>query len=256
MSKHDLLIIGAGLAGLRAAVEGVRQGLNVAVITKVHPVRSHSNAAQGGINAALTDRGDDWRDHAFSTIKGSDYLADQDAVEVMCREAGDAIIELENMGVIFSRDDEGKLGTRAFGGQKKARTYFVGAITGSALLHVLYEQSVKYNLHIYEEWFVTKLIKEDGRIAGAIAFDIKTGQMEMISAKAVVLATGGAGRVFEPSTNALICTGDGLSLAMQVGVPLMDTEMIQYHPTTLSGNGILLSEAARGDGAYLINSEG
>ena len=256
MSKHDLLIIGAGLAGLRAAVEGVRQGLNVAVITKVHPVRSHSNAAQGGINAALTDRGDDWRDHAFSTIKGSDYLADQDAVEVMCREAGDAIIELENMGVIFSRDDEGKLGTRAFGGQKKARTYFVGAITGSALLHVLYEQSVKYNLHIYEEWFVTKLIKEDGRIAGAIAFDIKTGQMEMISAKAVVLATGGAGRVFEPSTNALICTGDGLSLAMQAGVPLMDTEMIQYHPTTLAGNGILLSEAARGDGAYLINSEG
>ena len=256
MSKHDLLIIGAGLAGLRAAVEGVRQGLNVAVITKVHPVRSHSNAAQGGINAALTDRGDDWRDHAFSTIKGSDYLADQDAVEVMCREAGDAIIELENMGVIFSRDDEGKLGTRAFGGQKKARTYFVGAITGSALLHVLYEQSVKYNLHIYEEWFVTKLIKEGGRIAGAIAFDIKTGQMEMISAKAVVLATGGAGRVFEPSTNALICTGDGLSLAMQAGVPLMDTEMIQYHPTTLAGNGILLSEAARGDGAYLINSEG
>ena len=165
-------------------------------------------------------------------------------------------VKLENMGVIFSRDDEGKLGTRAFGGQKKARTYFVGAITGSALLHVLYEQSVKYNLHIYEEWFVTKLIKQDGKIAGAIAFDIKTGQMELITAKAVVLATGGAGRVFEPSTNALICTGDGLSLAMQVGAPVMDTEMIQYHPTTLSGNGILLSEAARGDGAYLINSEG
>jgi len=256
MSKHDLLIIGAGLAGLRAAVEGVRQGLNVAVITKVHPVRSHSNAAQGGINAALTDRGDDWRDHALATIKGSDYLADQDAVEVMCREAGEAIIELENMGVIFSRDDDGKLGTRAFGGQKKARTYFVGAITGSALLHVLYEQSVKYDLHIYEEWFVSKLIKQDGKISGAIAFDIKTGQMELITAKAVVLATGGAGRVFEPSTNALICTGDGLSLAMQAGAPLMDTEMIQYHPTTLAGNGILLSEAARGDGAYLINSEG
>ena len=139
MHKHDLLIIGAGLAGLRAAVEGVRQGLNVAVITKVHPVRSHSNAAQGGINAALTDRGDDWKDHALATIKGSDYLADQDAVEVMCSEAGDAIIELENMGVIFSRDDDGKLGTRAFGGQKKARTYFVGAITGSAMLHVLYD---------------------------------------------------------------------------------------------------------------------
>jgi len=256
MYKHDLLIIGAGLAGLRAAVEGVRQGLNVAVITKVHPVRSHSNAAQGGINAALTDRGDDWKDHALATIKGSDYLADQDAVEVMCKEAGEALIELENMGVIFSRDDDGKLGTRAFGGQKKARTYFVGAITGSALLHVLYEQSIKYDLHIYEEWFVTKLIKDEGRISGAIAFDIKTGQMELISAKAVVLATGGAGRVFEPSTNALICTGDGLSLAMQAGAPLMDTEMIQYHPTTLSGSGILISEAARGDGAYLINSEG
>ncbi|MCS5550055.1 MAG: FAD-binding protein, partial [Gammaproteobacteria bacterium] len=139
---------------------------------------------------------------------------------------------------------------------KKARTYFVGAITGSALLHVLYEQSIKYDLHIYEEWFVTKLIKDEGRISGAIAFDIKTGQMELISAKAVVLATGGAGRVFEPSTNALICTGDGLSLAMQAGAPLMDTEMIQYHPTTLSGSGILISEAARGDGAYLINSEG
>ncbi len=256
MYKHDLLIIGAGLAGLRAAVEGVRQGLNVAVITKVHPVRSHSNAAQGGINAALTDRGDDWKDHALATIKGSDYLADQDAVEVMCSEAGDAIIELENMGVIFSRDDDGKLGTRAFGGQKKARTYFVGAITGSAMLHVLYEQSVKYNLNTYEEWFVTKLIKEEGRVVGAVAFDIKTGQMELISAKAVVLATGGAGRVFEPSTNALICTGDGLSLAMKAGAQVMDTEMIQYHPTTLSGNGILLSEAARGDGAYLINSEG
>jgi succinate dehydrogenase / fumarate reductase flavoprotein subunit len=256
MYKHDLLIIGAGLAGLRAAVEGVRQGLNVAVITKVHPVRSHSNAAQGGINAALTDRGDDWKDHALATIKGSDYLADQDAVEVMCTEAGDAIIELENMGVIFSRDDDGKLGTRAFGGQKKARTYFVGAITGSAMLHVLYEQSVKYNLNTYEEWFVTKLIKEEGRVVGAVAFDIKTGQMELISAKAVVLATGGAGRVFEPSTNALICTGDGLSLAMKAGAQVMDTEMIQYHPTTLSGNGILLSEAARGDGAYLINSEG
>ena len=255
MSKHDLLIIGAGLAGLRAAVEGVRQGLSVAVITKVHPVRSHSNAAQGGINAALTDRGDDWKDHAFSTIKGSDYLADQDAVEIMCKEAGDALIELEHMGVIFSRDDEGKLGTRAFGGQKKARTFFVGAITGSAMLHVLYEQSVKYNLSIYEEWFVTKLVKTDGKCVGVIAIDMKTGKVESISAKSVVIATGGAGRVFEPSTNAIICTGDGLSLALRAGAELMDTEMIQYHPTTLAGNGILLSEAARGEGAYLINSE-
>ena len=140
----------------------MRQGLNVAVITKVHPVRSHSNAAQGGINAALTDRGDDWKDHALATIKGSDYLADQDAVEVMCKEAGEALIELENMGVIFSRDDDGKLGTRAFGGQKKARTYFVGAITGSALLHVLYEQIMKAGVRVYEEWFALSLIDDNG----------------------------------------------------------------------------------------------
>ena len=152
MYEHDILIIGAGLAGLRAAVEGVRNGLDVAVVSKVHPVRSHSNAAQGGINAPLTDRGDDWEGHAYDTIKGSDFLADQDAVEVMSREAGDAVIELERMGVIFTRDEDGKLGTRAFGGQKVARTFFVGAITGSALLHVLFEQSLKLGLNVYEEW--------------------------------------------------------------------------------------------------------
>ena len=169
---YDVLVVGAGLAGMRAALAAQQAGADVAILSKVHPVRSHSNAAQGGINAALTDRGDDWKDHAFSTIKGSDYLADQDAVEIMCKEAGDALIELEHMGVIFSRDDEGKLGTRAFGGQKKARTFFVGAITGSAMLHVLYEQSVKYNLSIYEEWFVTKLVKIDGKCVGVIAIDM------------------------------------------------------------------------------------
>ena len=256
MFEHDLLIIGAGLAGLRAAVEGVRGGADVAVITKVHPVRSHSNAAQGGINAPLTDRGDDWEGHALDTIKGSDYLADQDAVELMSREAGRAVIELEHMGVIFSRDDEGKLGTRRFGGQKIARTFFVGAITGSALLHVLYEQAIKYGLRVYEEWFVTSLITEDGEVRGAVVLDIKSGEMHTIRAKAVIIAAGGAGRVFEPSTNAIICTGDGMALAWRAGAPMMDMEMIQYHPTTLARTGILMSEAARGEGAYLLNKDG
>ncbi len=256
MFKHDVLIIGAGLAGLRAAVEATRLGLDVAVISKVHPVRSHSNAAQGGINAPLTDRGDDWEGHALDTIKGSDYLADQDAVEIMSSEAGDAVIELERMGVIFSRGDDGRLGTRRFGGQLVARTFFVGAITGSAILHVLYEQALKYGLNVYEEWFVTDLIVEDGRCVGVVALDIKTGELHSIWAKAVIMAAGGAGRVFEPSTNAIICTGDGLALAWRAGVPMMDMEMVQYHPTTLARTGILLSEAARGEGAHLLNSEG
>ena len=256
MYKHDVLIIGAGLAGLRAAVEATRLGLDVAVISKVHPVRSHSNAAQGGINAPLTDRGDDWEGHALDTIKGSDYLADQDAVEIMSTEAGDAVIELERMGVIFSRGDDGRLGTRRFGGQLVARTFFVGAITGSAILHVLYEQALKYGLNTYEEWFVTDLIIEDGRCVGVVALDIKTGELHSIWAKSVIMAAGGAGRVFEPSTNAIICTGDGLALAWRAGVPMMDMEMVQYHPTTLARTGILLSEAARGEGAYLLNSEG
>ncbi len=256
MYEHDILIVGAGLAGLRAALESIEAGKNTAILSKVHPVRSHSCAAQGGINAALTDRGDDWKDHAFSTIKGSDYLADQEAVEIMCKEAGENLIELEHMGVIFSRDEEGKLGTRRFGGQSVARTFFVGAITGSAMLHVLYEQTVKQKAQVYEEWFVTKLIIEDGECRGVIAMDIHSGKLEIIKAKSVILATGGAGRIFEPSTNALICTGDGLALAYNAGASLMDMEMIQYHPTGLAGNGILLSEGARGEGAYLLNSKG
>jgi succinate dehydrogenase / fumarate reductase flavoprotein subunit len=256
MYQHDVLIIGAGLAGLRASVEAARMGVDAAVITKVHPIRSHSNAAQGGINAPMTDRGDEWQGHSLDTIKGSDYLADQDAVELMSREAGDAIIELEYMGVIFSRNDDGQLGTRRFGGQKVARTFYVGAITGSAILQVLYEQAVKLDVNIYEEWFVSNLIIEDGACHGVIAMNIHTGELHMIRAKAVIMATGGAGRVFEPSTNALICTGEGLGLAYRAGASLMDMEMIQYHPTTLAGSGILLSEAARGEGAYLLNAEG
>ena len=256
MYEHDVLVIGAGLAGMRAAYTASQNGVDVAVVTKVYPVRSHSNAAQGGINAALGDRGDDWEDHAYDTVKGSDYLGDQDAIEVMCREAGDEVISMENMGVIFNRDDEGRLGVRSFGGQRQARTFFVADFTGQALLHVLHEQILRLGVRVYEEWFVLSLIMEEGACAGAVVMEMKTGDIHVIRAKAVIIAAGGLGRVFEPSTNALICTGDGMALAYQVGAPLMDMEMVQYHPTTLKSNGALLSEAARGEGAYLLNSEG
>ena len=256
MLDHDVLIIGAGLAGMRAALAASANGADVAVVTKVHPVRSHSNAAQGGINAALTDRGDDWHDHALDTVKGSDYLGDQDAIEVMCREAGQEVIAMEHMGVIFNRDEEGRLGTRRFGGQRQARTFFVADFTGQALLHVLHEQVLKVGVRVYEEWFALSLIVEDGQCRGAVVMEIRSGQVHIIRAKAVIMAAGGLGRVFEPSTNALICTGDGIALAYRAGAPVMDMEMVQYHPTTLKGSGVLITEGARGDGAYLVNSEG
>ena len=256
MLEHDVLVVGAGLAGMRAALAAHERGANVAILSKVHPVRSHSNAAQGGINAALTDRGDDWQEHAFDTIKGSDYLGDQDAIEIMCREAGPELISLEHMGVIFNRDEEGRLGTRAFGGQQRARTFFVADFTGQAMLHVLYEQLMKADVKVYEEWFVMSLVMEEGECCGVVAMEIATGRIYVVRAKAVILATGGLGRLFEPSTNALIVTGDGMALAYQAGAPLMDMEMIQYHPTTLEGSGVLITEGARGEGAYLLNSEG
>jgi succinate dehydrogenase / fumarate reductase, flavoprotein subunit len=253
--QHDVLIIGAGLAGMRAGLAAQAAGADVAIISKVHPVRSHSNAAQGGINAAV-DPSDSWEDHAFDTVKGSDYLGDQDAIEVLCSEAGDEVIALEHMGVIFHRDESGRLGSRAFGGQQRARTYFVGDITGQAMLHVMYEQLIKQGLRIYEEWFVLDLIVEDGACKGCVAMDIRTGLLSVIGAKAVIMCTGGAGRVYEPSTNALICTGDGISLAYRAGALCMDMEMVQFHPTTLKGSGVLITEGARGEGAYLLNSEG
>ena len=256
MFDHDVLVIGAGLAGMRAALAASGNGVDVAVVTKVYPVRSHSNAAQGGINAALTDRGDSWEDHAFDTIKGSDYLADQDAVEIMCREAGQEVIAMEHMGAAFNRDDEGRLGVRAFGGQREARTFFVADFTGQALLHVLHEQVLKADVRVYEEWFVISLIVEDGECCGTVVMEIRSGEIHVIRAKAVIMASGGLGRVFEPSTNALICTGDGIAQAYRAGAGLMDMEMVQYHPTTLKNNGALMSEAARGEGAYLLNSEG
>ena len=256
MYSHDVLIIGAGLAGMRAALSARQNGADVAVISKVHPVRSHSNAAQGGINAALEHAGDDWHDHAYDTVKGSDYLGDQDAIEVMCREAGSEVIQMEHYGVTFSRDENGRLGTRAFGGQGKARTFFVADFTGQALLHVLYEQIMRAGVRVYEEWFVLEILVEDGECAGAVVMEIRSGEIHVIRAKAVIMAAGGLGRVFEPSTNALICTGDGMGLAYRVGAPLMDMEMVQYHPTTLKGSGVLITEGARGEGAHLLNSEG
>jgi succinate dehydrogenase / fumarate reductase flavoprotein subunit len=258
MPAHDVLIIGAVLAGQRAALAAAEEGASVAIMSKVHPVRSHSVAAAGGINAALNPE-DTWESHAFDTVKGSDFLGDQDAIEVMCREAPDEILHLEHIGVTFHRNESGHLGTRAFGGASQARTYYVADITGQAILHVLYEQLMKHHAKVdrFEEWFTTSLLLDDrGHCCGAIARDIRHGNLEVFKAKSVILASGGAGQAFRPTTNALICTGDGIAQAYRVGAPLMDMEMIQYHPTTLAENGFLITEGARGEGAQLFNKDG
>jgi len=258
MPRTDVLIIGAGLAGQRAALAAASAGASVAIVSKVHPVRSHSVAAAGGINAAL-DPGDSWESHAFDTIKGSDYLGDQHAIEIMCRAAPDEILWLEHAGVTFHRGEGGRLGTRAFGGASAARTYYVADITGQAILHVLYEQLMKHHAVVdrYEEWFTTELLlDDDGRCSGAIARDIRSGHLDLFDAKTTILASGGAGQVFKPTTNALICTGDGIAQAYRIGASLMDMEMVQYHPTTLAENGFLITEGARGEGAQLFNAAG
>ena len=232
--------------------------MSVGIVSKVHPVRSHSNAAQGGINAAL-DPGDSWESHAFDTVKGSDYLGDQDAIEIMCREAPEEIIHLEHLGVPFHRDEGGHLGTRAFGGASQARTYYVADITGQAIMHVLYEQLMKHEAEVdrYEEYFTTALAMDGrGECVGAVTRNVRDGRMELFEAKNVILATGGNGQIWRPTTNALICTGDGISMAYRVGAPLMDMEMIQYHPTCLAGKGFLITEGARGEGAHLLNANG
>src|SRR5579871_5685700 len=258
MPEHDVLIIGAGLAGQRAALAAAREGVSVAIMSKVHPVRSHSVAAAGGINAAISPQ-DDWRSHAFDTVKGSDYLGDQDAIEVMCREAPGEVMHLEHIGVTFHRNEAGELDLRPFGGASMNRTAYVADITGQAMLHVLYEQLMKHSSTVqrYEEWFTTSLaIDDDGRCVGAIARDVRSGTMETFTAKAVILATGGCGQAYRPTTNGLIVTGDGMSLAYRAGAPLMDMEMVQYHPTCLVDQGFLITEGARGEGAHLVNSEG
>jgi succinate dehydrogenase / fumarate reductase flavoprotein subunit len=251
---HDILIIGAGLAGMRAAI-AAPPDLDVAVMSKVHPVRSHSVAAQGGINAAL-GKEDSWQAHAFDTTKGGLYLGDQDAIEAMCREAPDDILELERLGVIFSRDTQGHIAQRPFGGAGFPRTCYAADRTGHAILHAMYEQLLKHRIRVYEEWYVTALIVEDGVCRGVVAWDLIHGGLHAIGAKAVILATGGSGRVFLTSTNAVINTGDGMALAYRAGAPLADMEFVQFHPTTLKGTGILITEGARGEGGYLLNTLG
>src|SRR5437867_217555 len=257
---HDILIVGGGLAGMRAAVAALSGpvgpgGLDVAIVSKVHPVRSHSVAAQGGINAALGEN-DSWEKHAYDTAKGGLWLGDQDAIEVMCREAPDDIHALERMGVIFSRDEQGRIAQRPFGGAGFPRTCYAADRTGHALLHAMYEQLLKRQVFVYEEWYVTALIVEDGVCRGVIVWDILKGGLHAIGAKAVILATGGCSRIYLTSTNAVINTGDGMSMAYRAGAPLMDMEFIQFHPTTLKDTGILISEGARGEGGYLLNTLG
>ncbi|HZN44113.1 MAG TPA: FAD-dependent oxidoreductase, partial [Nitrospiraceae bacterium] len=254
MPTHDVLIVGAGLAGMRAAL-AIPRGFDVAVISKVHPVRSHSVAAQGGINGALGEN-DSWEAHAFDTAKGGIYLGDQDAIEAMCREAPQDLLELEQMGVIFSRTHDGRIAQRPFGGAGFPRTCYAADRTGHALLHAMYEQLLKQQVRVYEEWYVTALAVEGGRCVGLVAWDLIHGTLHPISAKAVILATGGSGRVFLTSTNAVINTGDGMALAFRAGVPLKDMEFVQFHPTTLKDTGILITEGARGEGGYLLNTMG
>ena len=260
MIKHDIVIVGGGLAGCRAALEIKRlyPTLDVALIAKTHPIRSHSVAAQGGIAASLknVDPEDSWEAHAFDTVKGSDYLADQDAVEILTKEAPDVIIELEHLGVLFSRSSDGRIAQRPFGGHSHSRACYAADKTGHAILHELVNNLRRYGVHIYDEWYVLKLILEDNQAKGVIAFEITTSKVEAIAAKAVLFATGGYGRVYNTTSNDYASTGDGLGMAAAAGIPLEDMEFVQFHPTGLYPVGVLVSEAVRGEGAYLLNSEG
>ena len=256
-ATHDVLVVGAGCAGMRAAIEAHDQGADVALLSKIHPVRSHSGAAEGGINAALGNASeDDPEKHAYDTVKGSDYLGDQEAIEILCNEAPDDVYQLEHWGAVFSRTEDGRIAQRPFGAAGEPRTAYAADITGHVLIHVLYEQVMKRDIFAYEELFAWKLVVDDDRCQGVIAWDLLNGGLKTIGAKTVILATGGAGRLYKGSTNAYACTGDGMALALRVGVPLKDMEMMQFHPTTLSPTGILITEGCRGEGAYLINAEG
>jgi len=259
MIEHDAIIVGGGLAGSRAALEIARTdpGLNVALVAKTHPIRSHSVAAQGGIAATLknVDSADSWEAHAFDTVKGSDYLADQDAVEILTKEAPDIAIELEHMGVLFSRLPDGRIAQRAFGGHSHRRTCYAADKTGHAILHELINNLKRYGVKVYDEWYVTRLILQAGQAKGVVMYRILDGHVEVVRAKAVMFATGGYGRVFDTTSNDFASTGDGLAMAARAGVPLQDMEFVQFHPTGLYPVGVLISEAVRGEGAYLINSE-
>ncbi len=259
MIRHDILIVGSGLAGLSAALSADPK-LSTAVISKVHPIRSHSVAAQGGVNAALGNnpagRDDNPERHAYDTIKGSDFLADQDAAELMCREAVPAVLELEHLGVPFSRFPGGVIAQRPFGGAGFPRTCYAADRTGQVMLHTLFEQALKNNVKLYNEFMVTKLVLNRGRCCGVVAYAYDRGEFLPIQARAVVFAVGGYGRLYLRTTNAYTTLGSGIGLAFQAGLPLKDMEFIQFHPTSLYGKNILITEAARGEGGYLLNNQG
>lgn len=252
-TAYDVVVVGAGLAGLRAAL-AVDPDLTCVVLSKVYPVRSHSVAAQGGINAAL-DEEDRWQDHAYDTIKGSDYLADQDAVEFMCEDAPRAVYEMEHWGTLFSRRPDGRIAQRSFGGQGYPRACYAADKTGRALYQTLFERAVAKSVTVFEEFFVVELVVSEGQVAGVLAIEIASGRLIAIPGRAVIFATGGAGMMYARTTNPYIATGDGLAVAYRAGVPLKDMEFVQFHPTTLPGMNVLITEGARGEGAYLLNAE-
>jgi len=259
MISYDVLVVGGGLAGLRAALEVAKTGVDVAIISQVHPVRSHSVTAQGGINAALGNaedgRDDTTERHTYDTVKGSDFLADQDAAALMCDMATEIVYEMEHWGTPFSRFSDGRIAQRPFGGGGFPRTCYASDRTGHALLHTLYEQSLKEKIKIYKEWLVISLAVRDKTIHGLVAINKLTGDLEAFASKAVVFATGGYGRVYRKSTNALINTGSGIAIAYRAGVPIKDLEFVQFHPTSLLGTNILITEGARGEGGYLLNNK-
>ena len=241
---------------MRAAIEAFDAGADVAMISKIHPVRSHSGAAEGGINAALGNASeDDPEKHAYDTVKGSDYLGDQDAIEILCEEAPDDVYQLEHWGAVFSRTPDGRIAQRPFGAAGEPRTAYAADITGHVLIHVLYEQVMKRDIRTYEEFFAWKLVVDDDRCQGVISWDLVNGGLTTIGAKTVILATGGAGRLYTGTTNAYACTGDGMAMALRAGVALKDMEMMQFHPTTLAPTGVLITEGCRGEGAYLLNKD-
>jgi succinate dehydrogenase / fumarate reductase flavoprotein subunit len=250
-------VVGAGCAGMRAAIAAHDAGADVAMISKLHPTRSHSGAAEGGINAALGNAADDSPEiHAYDTVKGSDYLGDQDSIELFTAEAPGDIVQLENWGAVFSRRDDGKLAQRPFGAAGSPRTIFAADITGHVLIQVLYEQVCKRDIKVYEEFFAWQLVVNDDRCQGVVCWDLMNGGLKTLGGKTIVLATGGAGRQYRVTTNAYACTGDGMAMALHAGVPLKDMEFMQFHPTTLYPSGILLTEGCRGEGAFLINKDG
>ncbi len=252
---HDIIVIGAGLAGQMAAL-AASQSSDTAIVSKVHPIRSHSGAAQGGINASFGNvSDDDWEKHAFDTAKGSDYLADQDAVEILCKNITSRIVEIDYLGAIFDRMPDGRLAQRPFGGGSFPRTCYAGDATGHEMLNTLYEQLIKNNVRVYEEWLTTSLMVENNEYKGVLAINLKTGETAYFLSKAVIVATGGCGRVFERTTNSHQSTGDGISMAYRAGAQVCDMEFVQFHSTTLVGTNILISEAARGEGGLLMNAE-